>query len=1197
MSSSESNISQVASVGRGSVVQEGTAIAQSGRAGKFLIGQRLGPCKLESELGSGATSTVYCGRLVTSTPYLPIGSQVAVKVMHPSCLDVPSLLERFYREAEIGKRIDHPSIIRTHDAGNFVVDGVPIHYLVLEYVQGRTLRALMRQHGALADALLRQLALQIAGGLSALHAIGATHRDLKPTNILLTPDYSVKLMDLGLALWLDNQGTERLTRDGGFVGTLMYAPPEQIRCEVVTAASDLYSLGVILYEAATTVQPFHGRNTRATIQRHLQHVPPKMGSLNSRVTPLLEEVVARLMLKEPSERFGTAEALIEVLEQGEESAWWQQREHELRQENRYDELRRLDVSRAVPFVGRFTELETLHALLRDASRSRGRVVLLEGEAGIGKTRLVDAFLQRLAESSQTLHVLYGAAQPRGSGNPLFQAVHEHLGEFQLESQLQRYLSLTTRLVPAFAALLRGRLPPADVEPLPKEALQAVLSYLACSLAGERPVLWIVEDLQFAGQETLDYFRALAREVDGHPILLIGTCRSGTSAAQLDDVRQLDHCRKIHLSRLSERQVVRLLDEMLASTSTAEQLGPRLAVRADGNPFFIGEIVHDLISRGNLRPSAGGAYSLHDELAALKIPTSVRELLETRLAALSEEQLDLLSTASLQGYTFDPDLVALMLDLKRLQVLDQLAAIERRSGVVWALGTDYRFDQHQLPEMLAARLSREECCAAHRRLAEAYEERERLANLPAEEISGREAVFLCEHFLRGGDVESGSRTLLRALDFLARRYQHESLLELSQIALRIVTEPALRCDVLLRQAECLDLMGYREEENDAAVAALEAARAAQDAGRVAWAEIAQARLLMNRARYWEARGALRPPLQYAERHKDDDLHAEVLGLMGSVSLQLGEFEDSLTWLERRLKLAQDLQDLHLQAACRLAVGGALLGMGRYEEALSQFDAGMDHVEQVHSLELRVRISAMLGLTLRNLGDYERARSELGQSLRLSKEIGFRQGEGLTLGLLGRLALDEGKLEEAEEVLQQGLQLARLTEAIYLEGYFSLYLGDLAFARGDLDQAERLYHSALEFHQELSAKRAEAEIAMSLARLFIRRENLRSARPLLLEASDLSVEYSLDTPGILPQAYLALIGEAGPETIETHDRMPVSLLAELHLVLYQAGAGDDHREQAGILLRRISGHLSGPAQRRFWVHNPVAATFQQLTQEAS
>ena len=163
-----------------------------------MIGKQLGGYSIQSELGSGGMGKVYLAH--DREPRLPAVApqerrRVALKILHPHLLDSPEAVERFKREAEVGQRVQHGNVVRTLDVGSAVAEGVTHHYLVMEYVEGQTLRGLLAELGRVPEELCRHIGREVAKGLEAIHAAGAVHRDLKPENVLITEDHIVKVMD------------------------------------------------------------------------------------------------------------------------------------------------------------------------------------------------------------------------------------------------------------------------------------------------------------------------------------------------------------------------------------------------------------------------------------------------------------------------------------------------------------------------------------------------------------------------------------------------------------------------------------------------------------------------------------------------------------------------------------------------------------------------------------------------------------------------------------------------------------------------------------------------------------------------------------------------------------------------------------------------------------------------------------------
>jgi hypothetical protein len=812
--------------------------------------QRLGPCRLVKQLGGGAMGTVYLAAMEESRSYAPTGSRVAVKVLHPAQFSAAGAFKRFLREAELGKALGHPAVRRTFDVDAVSIGPATYHFLILEYVEGRTLQELIHQLKVIPEALLRELGVQIASALQAVHEAGAVHRDIKPANILVTPSHQVKIMDLGIARLLDDAA--RLTRSDHFVGTALYAAPEQFGGKEVGPAADLYSLGVVLYEGATGNQPFAAPGLQEVMRRQLDVVPPRAGSSNPQLSPFFEEVLACLLEKNPARRFPSAGDLASVLELGEGSSWWHERELKVRSAHPRGELRRIHVRRATTIVGRDKERETLRALYQAAVGGRGQFVLLEGEAGVGKTRLLDEFVREIeARAIDAPHVLYGEQPPEALGRTgaLAQAVVNHFGEAGLEAGLLHYLPAAPRLARGFAEFLSGVPPtggPDSLSSLSAEGLHAVFCQLARSLAAERPVVWIVEDIHFGGFDSRSLLLALARIAHDQRLLLLATTRPGLPSDELANVERLENARRLLIGRLSLPDVIEILSEMLSSRSQAERLAGKVALETDGNPFFLFEVLREMQHRGVLHEGPHGKFTAASDAVVASVPSSIRELLLARLNGLRDEERTILDVGSVHGFAFDPDLAARALGRKRLEVLQTLAEVERRSGIVRATGSGFQFDHHLLHEVLYGALPESLRAEYHAILATEYEARAGLQGQQSERVPGEAAVFLTEHFFRGKRVQEGSHLAIRALKHLESRYDNGAFLNLADLALTQVggEDPALRCELRLLQARVLNRLGLREVERQATEGAIADARASQNPSWIARACLARAVFLLH-----------------------------------------------------------------------------------------------------------------------------------------------------------------------------------------------------------------------------------------------------------------------------------------------------------------------------------------------------------------
>jgi hypothetical protein len=254
---------------------------------------------LESELGVGGMGTVYrAGRLL-------IGDRVAVKVLHPDQMADPQAVERFRREAQTAARLKHPNVVTVYDFG---VSSDGLNYQVMELAEGESLRGLVERHGRLAETAVAEIIRQVCEALDEAHRQGIVHRDIKPENILVQTipgGLQVKVLDFGIAALRDVKAG-RLTRAGAVVGTPHYMSPEHCLGEELDGRSDVYSLGVVLFEMLTGVVPFDSPTLTAIVVKHVNDPPPPPRKLNPRISPAVESVVLRALEKRRDARPQTA---------------------------------------------------------------------------------------------------------------------------------------------------------------------------------------------------------------------------------------------------------------------------------------------------------------------------------------------------------------------------------------------------------------------------------------------------------------------------------------------------------------------------------------------------------------------------------------------------------------------------------------------------------------------------------------------------------------------------------------------------------------------------------------------------------------------------------------------------------------------------------------------------------------------------
>jgi eukaryotic-like serine/threonine-protein kinase len=273
--------------------------------GKLLDGKY----RLDAFLSQGGMGAVY------KATHVMLDKRVAVKLIKPELVTSPEVVRRFQREARAASNLNHPNIVAVYDLGQ-ADDGTL--YIAMEYIDGPSLKDVIRRTGPMPVARITAILRQVAGALALAHAHNIIHRDLKPHNVMLARGAAgqeiPKLLDFGIAKTFEEGGTQ-LTQTGFALGTPQYMAPEQAQGQEVTAQSDLYSLGVMLYEMLVGEVPFDAPTTAAILIKQLteEPQPPSRRKPEAKVSPALEAIAMRCLAKEPAQRFASAEAFVEAL--------------------------------------------------------------------------------------------------------------------------------------------------------------------------------------------------------------------------------------------------------------------------------------------------------------------------------------------------------------------------------------------------------------------------------------------------------------------------------------------------------------------------------------------------------------------------------------------------------------------------------------------------------------------------------------------------------------------------------------------------------------------------------------------------------------------------------------------------------------------------------------------------------------------
>ena len=670
-------------------------------------------------LGEGGRKRVY---LAQDTR---LQREVAVSAFKSEGVDEHALM-RARREAEaMGRLGDHPNIVTVHDIG----EDDDVLFLVSQFMSGGDLA------GVLAQAEDRRLALDevvriasdVARALEHAHANGVIHRDIKPQNVWLAPDGTAKLGDFGLALAADRS---RLTVEGMMVGTVAYMPPEQGLGRGADARSDLYSLGAVMYESLCGVPPFVGGDAASIISQHVSMTPVAPSWHRPEVPRPLETLVLKLLAKAPEDRpqsAADAAASLQAMASASSGAAEPQRDVG-------DALDRLTVG---AFLGRERETKDLRTAVDEAVAGRGRVSVVAGEAGIGKTRL-SSEAAAYAEL-RGAHVLWGRCY-EGEGSPAYwpwvQVIRAY-AQTREPDALKSELGSGASDVAQVVSELRERLPdlaeppPLDAEHAQFRLFDSITSFLR-NASSARPLAIVLEDLHLADRPSLLLLQFLARELHGTRILLLCTCRDVELDADhplIDVQASLSHVpgyQRIRLRGLSKHEVFALLQEVSRqSLETPDELAFADAIfeESDGNPYFIEELIRHLVESGAIYQRDGRWGSDARRIQDLDFPQGIRDVIARRMSRLSPECREVLSIASAIGQEFSLEV------LERVSAFPGPTAFDRVREAVDAVVLSpvpdqhnrYRFAQVVTRDALYRDLPHARRVELHRAVGEALEE--------------------------------------------------------------------------------------------------------------------------------------------------------------------------------------------------------------------------------------------------------------------------------------------------------------------------------------------------------------------------------------------------------------------------------------------------------------------------------------------
>ena len=1109
--------------------------------------------KIESTLGQGGMGVVY---LATDSL---LHRRAALKFLPQELAQDPEARRRFLNEGRAAATLNHPNAAMIYEVG---ADGDDI-FLAMEYVPGATLRELIQQ-GPLSWNEVVDLSLEILDALREAHSHGIVHRDIKGANIKRTPEGRVKVMDFGLA---KITGGSTITQSGSIVGTAAYMSPQQVTGQEVDGRTDLFSLGVLMYELLTGKLPFVGDQSVAVAHAILHEDPITIRELVPEIPADLEHIVFKAMMKNVNDRYQIASEMTEDLNRF--------REHDrMRRSGVHEELD-LVATREVfsarrerflaPMVGREGPTARLTALHREVRLGEGAAVCVAGEAGIGKSRLVEEFYRTCRRDGS--RVLVASCLFGGGGSsylPVADALRQYFALRGVDSApaLQRFLfDRSPRLagsIPVLSRFLRFAF--ATNGPTSEEELWEVLDQVVAFIAEERPLVFVLEDLQWADEGTVRLFHFIARRVGGRRVLLVGTYRpeettsdAGGRQHALPEVLQLlgreERFERIELQRLSRDQVMEVLRRLYPGHQWGEEFGTLLYREAEGNPFFMVEILK-LLTAEKVLAKRDDAWTLAITVDKISIPEKVYDVVMRRLSRLGGREREILELGAVEGDVFHSGTILRGLGIERMQLLKTLQFLEQIHHLIHAAGPQYHFDHSKIREILYDSIPPELRIEYHtvvgQFLAESFGESEEHAGV------------IAFNLLAAGLKSEALPYLILSATAAARLFAHADAIRYLERAESLLHDLHPSHPPAERVRQLVDIRQRRGDEEYAAGryrAALESYEVALDLTRTAPDARREADLVRAIGRmhyllghpveaqqsYEDAIARYGTLVEEARGSGDESRLNTALRELGKLHFFKGDMESAERFLREAIGMAEARGDERLRAASLNNLSGIHFVRGDMEEAFMCHRTCLGIRQRLGDDAGLAQTHKNIGILHLRLGEPQEAESHLNEALALYRKGVDRRGEAVTLRQLGNLHHNKGDHVGALRHWEASLSLCR--ELGNTEDLCACLnnLGLIRFEQGQYASAERLYRESLEIRSSQPRGRVLAVLHDNLAELYLDMHQIERAEDEVRLAEQIAAD--LDSAPVLAEVHAkrALIASArgGTAAAREHARRAISL----------------------------------------------------------
>jgi len=1124
-------------------------------------GSKIGRYVAEDKVGSGGFGDVYRA----SDPVLD--RTVAIKVIRAAKGEAANRLEDALSEARTASALNHPSIVTIHDVDEHEDEA----YIVMEWIDGRSLRELLTG-GPMSPQRVAVLGKQIASAILRAHEVGIVHRDLKPENIMVRTDDLVKILDFGLALHRPpGHTTAHDTMGLEIAGTLSYMAPEQLEGQPADASSDLFALGVILYELVTGRHPF-ATDPPSAIPRRILHAEPEAPGNLVDLPSGWNELILQLLTKDGLARAAAKADTLPVLELAGRTA------------DAGLIVKAEQKQRAAHMVGRAAEVAEIDRLWSEATSGTGTFAMVTGEAGSGKTTLVQNVVAAFSEIDRTMVATGRCSQRLGAGEP-------YLPFLEALTQLcgSRHGALLRAILKKKAPTWFTQLFPATLEDSAsqdrlatelvggsQERMRRELGDALEEIGRSYAICILLEDLHWSDLATCELIAYLSKHISKLPLMVLGTYRPA-------DLRREGHAlrpillemeghrvsREIQLDLLTENDVAAYLDLEFDDHLFPKEFAVWLHTKTGGTPLFMTDLVRYLVKREAIVRSTNWQLAKPIEELEGEVPASVRSMIELKMDVLSEESRSLLVFASVQGETFDSLTLSEVAGIDELRLEELLEELARLHNLVAPaseveLGDDavtmrYNFVHVLYQNTLYDALTLKRRMLLHERIGGVLER-----HFGAH--AGPTAAELAQHFDRARKTKRALPYYIKAAENAVSKFAHAQgeahCNRAVELAMKLPEDERDRplLDILKTLGKILFVMSRLEDAAKVCQQALECAERLGEVDSQIEALFSQSEVLfwsgkndqlerrveriLSMTEEPEQRGVAAPAhlilgmqgvcyghlreghryLKQAEQATKGPQHLPVLARTttwrGGIMFFRSDYDRAIQTLKRAEGMAIETHDGFHFLMTLFFQGLAMANSGRLADGLHTIERGLDLAEKNHDLFWLGRFPNCRGWIHSEALDYETALDVNREAIVISRDTGFLEPEANARINLGIAATRLGDLDLARQSFLDVDDLFLRDEWFKWRYRLRLLCGwaDLLLEQGDISGARDKARLGFEAAEQAGARKYCAQSSLLLGRIALREDKIAEAERYLTAAVDHTKD--LQTPVMAWRTHAAL-----------------------------------------------------------------------------